>query len=275
LDLLFDNIDPPNTHDLFRGSGTLISNVHVLTTAHNLVNFLPARWPLGSVSLRRTVSRVVVRPGRNGASSFGSSSSVRTRICPQYQLHQARDKQFDYGLITLPAPIGASRHPALRNRQLGFWSSPQLGGGTRIWEFPANLLQAARVNTSGYPADKCLYSPPVGSATQEEVDACAPGNRASTQWRAEGRITDPSLVSEPGLLSHNMDTVGGQSGSPIWLNYHGFRYLVGIATRVETTQIHSGRLVGTLFENRGVRITNEVLRQLRRWMREDGITPTF
>lgn len=265
LDLTFQTPQSPAIEAGFRGSGTLISDIHVLTAAHNLVTFVDA--DLGGVpsliKLARNASRVAVMPGRNGTPTLGSATAARLRVSPGYSNENAHE--FDFGLITLATPIGASRHAALGNGQLGFWGHAQLGGGTRITAVAPNTLQLARANTSGYPGDKCLNNPPTGSMTAEQKDACADDALSSTQWLAEGRITNSAPAAAPRVMFHDLDTVGGQSGSPVWLAFNGFRFLVGI-----NNFGFRGRT-----ENAAVRITREVLDQLRLWMIEDGVRPSF
>ncbi len=41
-----------------------------------------------------------------------------------------------------------------------------------------------------------------------------PGDKGQTHWFSQGRVTD----STPALLFYDNDTIGGQSGSPVWRN---------------------------------------------------------
>lgn len=67
---------------------------------------------------------------------------------------------------------------------------------------PDDSLKNLFVNTSGYPADK----------------------PAGTQWFNAGTITE---VTER-RLSYMIDTIGGQSGSPVWRFLNGERHAVGV-----------------------------------------------
>jgi V8-like Glu-specific endopeptidase len=67
---------------------------------------------------------------------------------------------------------------------------------------PDSDLKNLLVNTSGYPADK-----PYG-----------------TQWFNAGQITD---VQERKIY-YMIDTIGGQSGSPVWRFLNGERHAVGV-----------------------------------------------
>src|SRR5262249_46972662 len=68
----------------------------------------------------------------------------------------------------------------------------------------ATLLAAKKINTAGYPGDK----PP------------------GTMWYA-GRKAKAVL---PQVIVYNTATMGGQSGSPVWIKVAGKRTMVGIHT---------------------------------------------
>ena len=88
-------------------------------------------------------------------------------------------------------------------------------------------LLGLKVNLSGYPGDK-----PVG-----------------TQWwhaRKIKAVTSRTLV-------YNIDTAGGQSGSPVWRIKNGKRYAVGIHTNGHSTG------------NSATRITKPVFKNLKNW----------
>jgi V8-like Glu-specific endopeptidase len=105
-----------------------------------------------------------------------------------------------------------------------------LGKRTGYFSFTAlddASLTSVQSNVAGYPADK--------------------GN--STMWYHSRRIARVS----PTRLSYDIDTYGGQSGSPVWLNLGKRRYAVGIHTNG-----------GTQF-NSGTRITREIFDNMVRW----------
>ena len=259
LTLVFGTPGDPAALDEFTGSGTLISDRHVLTAAHNLHNTL-------GDSVLHTVRTVRVRPGLNRRRApFGESVSAKVRVAPAWD---GVSDAADFGLITLADDLGAQRHASLGRRPLGFWGSPDRGAFTRIRPLKDEVLRGAEVNVCGYPGDKCGNRPARGSATRAQLAGCDPALQGSTQWRAFGRVTGPLL---PALLTYDMDTAGGQSGSPVWLRWKGFRTLVAV---------HGGKLddparSGVTAVNEGVRITDAVLAQLRAWMREDGVTAAF
>lgn len=258
LRMAFPDPANPGGSIFFRGSGTLISDRHVLTAAHNLRDFID-----GAVGLQ-TVSGVAVRPALNRTvTPFGTSGSATVRTAPGWN---GTSTALDFGLITLSDALGARRHASLGNQPLGFWGSPARGAGTRLRALEDRVLRGAEVNLSGYPGDKCGASPATGSASAAEIAACDLAQFASTQWRSFGRVIEPSPVGAA-LLAYTMDTVTGNSGSPVWLRWKEQRNLVAV---------HSGGLGGTpAVGNQGVRITDAVLAQLRTWIRADGVTPAF
>ena len=272
-----------------RGTGTLISNRHVLTAAHNVDHNVPtSAFPINYVR----PNHIFVAPARNDRNFPGHFSAVQTvRVSPVWQHHAARriepPNHSDWALLTLRTPLGTRQPNAPVTMQLpapplAWWSHRQFGGQTRIRAFDAAHWQRLRhesLNICGYAGDKCRHRPVKGSST--ETDTCArvavPGNFrsiappgivpfvdwASTQWRSYGRIVNPLEAS--GLITYSIDTVGGHSGGPVWINWEGYRNLVGIHTL--------GRVTPTT--NACVRITEPLLRQLRAWMRRDGVQPTF
>jgi len=100
--------------------------------------------------------------------------------------------------------------------------------GNRVgWFGYANLgyasLLGLKVNLSGYPGDK-----PSG-----------------TQWWHARRIkwvTSRTIV-------YNIDTAGGQSGSPVWRLKNGKRHAVGIHTNGSTSGNSATRIIKPVFQN--------------------------
>lgn len=274
LDLLFAHPTNPAQTVLMRGSGTLISNRHVLTAAHNILNTLPG----STGAVRQTATRIFAAPGRNGrVLPFGESRSRTLRVTPEWTA--APDSQFDFGLITLEDAIGETTPVVLRGAQLGFWSHPRLGGGTHIRPLDVTFLPGRPVNLDGYPVDKCLDQPPNRPATAAELAACTgtvPGNPrltdlGSTQWRAFGNVVQASPPSEPRSMTYDLDSATGHSGGPIWLRWEQYRNLVA----VNTGGFPRPTAPFDIIANMGVRVTNDVLRTIRDWMRLDGVTATF
>jgi glutamyl endopeptidase len=93
------------------------------------------------------------------------------------------------------------------------------GFATRTDSF---LLNAA-LNLSGYPGDK--------------------GGRQ--QWFMAQR---PKSVSER-VITYNIDTMGGQSGSPVWVLENGQRYGVGVHTNGSSSGNSATRIASGVFNN--------------------------
>jgi glutamyl endopeptidase len=96
--------------------------------------------------------------------------------------------------------------------------------------YSRSTLRNLTVNLSGYPGDK-----PSG-----------------TQWWHARRIK--SVTSR--TLVYNIDTAGGQSGSPVWRVRNGKRYAVGIHTN------------GSSSGNSATRITKAVFKNIKKWKAE-------
>jgi V8-like Glu-specific endopeptidase len=255
----------PSRDLIASGSGTLISSRHVLTAGHTLFDdFRP------DLNIVRGVQSITVVPARNGLlgnqALFGSSRAAGWRFPAGWQARF--DLQSDFGLISLKDRIGDQRQSALGGRPLGFWGSPRLGGGSRIQPInPAAALRGREAEVSGYPGDKCRDQPPVGGMSAAQAAACPANARSSVQWNSVGRITNPSPAGAPRLLLYDMDTVGGHSGSPVWLRQN--LNLVGIHTG-------PGRFVPgepPAVSNRGIRITDALVREIQSWRTQPPVTP--
>jgi V8-like Glu-specific endopeptidase len=91
-------------------------------------------------------------------------------------------------------------------------------------------LMNKRLNTAGYPGDK----------------------GGTTMWYHGRRATQVTART----LVYDIDTAGGQSGSPVWVTVNGQRTVVGIHTN------------GAPGGNSATRITAPVFNNLRRWRQE-------
>lgn len=166
-------------------------------------------------------TQIEVIPGRFGTQRpFGSAISRDLRSVTGWTVDNDRD--YDYGAILLP-----------EDKRFG----DDLG-----WFGYANrdddYLRGATLNLAGYPGDG-------GKA--------GPERQQGTPWfhsRAVSDVNDKQITYE-------IDTYGGQSGSPVWeMTADGSRY--GLA-------IHTW---GTSVNNGGTRITREVFDKIVSWAGE-------
>lgn len=230
-----------------RGSGTLISNKHVLTVAHNL------RVRLGGKTF--SAQKITVTPGRNTSFSnrlkwtpFGASKAKSWACHSKWE--KSFDWQYDFGLITLKEEIGKKTFASLGRKPLGYWGSIANGGGTLLESFAPATIKDKIINVGGYPGDKCGADP--------DKPSCPDAKRVGTQFISYDKVLDPAPAAEPRLVYHRADLRQGQSGSPLWRWDKVHRYLVGI----QSTETTSG---GAPLRNSGVRITSDVLSQLKAW----------
>lgn len=85
------------------------------------------------------------------------------------------------------------------------------------------FLRAAALNLSGYPGDK----------------------GGLTQWFHAQRAKSLSAR----VITYEIDTAGGQSGSPVWVLQNGQRYAVGIHTNGHSSGNSATRIVTPVFNN--------------------------
>jgi hypothetical protein len=108
---------------------------------------------------------------------------------------------------------------------------------------------------AGYGDDPCVMA--ARSARSN------PNIPLGSQLKAYGQLT---LIQEGTRtkyvgrsMVHNVDTCGGQSGAPVWIKRNGIYYLVGVHTG-------SVELTGGGRANHAVRVTKELIQQVRGWI---------
>lgn len=248
LDLYYPDPDDAKRELFFRGSGTLIGNRHVLTAGHNLTDDVQGSR---GTTKRLAVRRVIATPARNGIklvakarAPYGSSGMRSFTAHPHWVSRGSADH--DYAVLTLERALGAGA--------LGYWGHISKGAGTKLSALDPKTIAAASVNISGYPGDKCGAKPAVGSATPAMLAKCPVHLWASTQWRSFEPVSSASSAAR---ITYKLDTFGGHSGSPVWLRWKGVRTIVAV---------HTAGSGGRGF-NRGVRISAEVLKNVKAWSR--------
>lgn len=237
------------------GTGTLISGRHVLTCAHNI-----RKVDKGKVLEAQTIT---IAPGKSTRlpvfqwNPFGSTVAVKGNYhVPARWLDvktKKSDTNFDYALITLKEDIATTTYKRIGDKKLGYWGSRTEGGNTRVKALAPGVLANKAVFCAGYPTDKC--------GSKDSTKGCLPGRQQGTQYVALGSVLDAAPAPYPGELWHNVDTKGGQSGGPVWRvePADGGLYLIAIHTGSRTDLRWPAAI------NRGVRITEPVLKDLRAW----------
>jgi hypothetical protein len=104
------------------GTGLLISNRHVLTSARVIHDFSRDR--------RKYSVRII--PGYEfGKEAFGSTTASQTRVSPKFS-PEIKDGSADYGVLTLSRSLGSSTHMSIGNAALGSWGGPSHGLSTSV-----------------------------------------------------------------------------------------------------------------------------------------------
>ncbi|MEO6550340.1 MAG: hypothetical protein ABIN94_20210 [Ferruginibacter sp.] len=258
------------------GTGTLISPRHILTCGHNLFNNI--MWG----GAPREATAIKVSPGYNCAGKIAApfGHSFMSKVNYHDNWKTGLNGQYDYGLITLNSAIGKKQFEILGGKPLGFWGEKVNGDNTRIIPQTTVNLKDKSFNISGYPGDKCCYLQLAGKDVADlnpdphkkrinpnlfgDCSTLLSGTRykgdpfqmwGGAQFSSFGKITNPSPAGQPRLILYDLDTFPGHSGSPLWVRWQQYRNLIAI---------HTGSFPPT--NNRGIRITEEVMKQVRAWM---------
>ncbi|HEY4865169.1 MAG TPA: trypsin-like peptidase domain-containing protein [Candidatus Dormibacteraeota bacterium] len=167
------------------------------------------------------------------------SLASKPKIRQEYDPSADDNFDWDYALLTLSTAVGEKGFKALTDKPLCYWASPQCGANTMLARLDPRTLNGKAAYTAGYPGGK--------------------GGRQL--WCAAGILH--SANERRRTMFTTADTTRGQSGSPVWVVDNKRQCLVGIAAGAGTGS------------NRVVRVTRELVRQLRAWISEGGETPAM
>jgi len=228
------------------GTGTLIGDKYVLTSAHNL------KVVEGGVLY--TARDVTVSPGRITTSSssfkwspFGASKA-KSFMTPSGFDGTANTAYLDYGLILLREDAGKKTFKSLGNKPFGYWGSAKNGGATGLTTVTADSLVGKTIKVCGYPRDKCGADPLSANPN------CLEYKRQGTQFQSSGKVIGvKSNAAGLKMIAHRADTTIGQSGGPIWVEESG---------RLNLVAVHS---IETTGDNFGVPFTAALRAELVKW----------
>jgi V8-like Glu-specific endopeptidase len=165
--------------------------------------------------------------------------SAKPKIPRKYDPKAKDHLDWDYALITLNKRVGGKKFSRLRERPLYYWGHPTSGTHTIFARLDPRTLNGKAAITAGYPERKGGRQLWLAAGILHSADV-----RRRTMWIA-------------------VKATKGQSGSPVWIQENGKFYLVGVAAGAD----EKSTVV--------VRVTDELIRQLQAWIREDGDTPTM
>lgn len=177
------------------GTGVMISNQHVLTSARVIHGFVKDR--------RRYSIRIT--PGYEfGKEALGSAAAGKARVSPAFS-PDTKDAAEDYGLLTMSRPLGAQVFSSLGKRVLGSWGDDSHG----------------LVKTNADWTDK--------AAQVAAFSRLSGGGAGYHELRV---ATGAILRLQGGQLLHKASEKLDAPGAPIWVEAGKRRLLAGIATSI-------------------------------------------
>jgi V8-like Glu-specific endopeptidase len=177
------------------GSGLLISNRHVLTSAQVIYEY--------SRNRRRYAVRVT--PGYEfGKEAFGSTTASQARVSPMFS-PATKDGSADYGLLTLSRPLGNAVFSSIGNSALSYWGNESHG------------ISSSEADLNGKAAHIAAFSRLSGGGGGYH----------------KIRVSNGAIVGlQRGQILHKASSKLDAPGAPIWIEDGKRRLLVGVASSV-------------------------------------------
>lgn len=137
-------------------------------------------------------------------------------------------------------PFGTFTAPRASLRSVTGWtSSKQRTHDYGAIILPGNARPGAQTGTFGFASRNDNFL--LGSALNLSG---YPGDKPNEQWFMAQRTKS---VAER-VITYDIDTVGGQSGSPVWVLQNNQRYAVGVHTNGHTSGNSATRINGNVFD---------------------------
>ena len=177
------------------GTGLLISNRHVLTSARVIYDF----------SRDRRRYSVHITPGYEfGKEAFGSTTASQARVSPKFS-PEIKDGSADYGVLTLSRSLGSATSPSIKNAALGSWGGPSHGLSTSVADWSGKVAHIAAFSRSSG-----------GGGGYHKL-----------------RVSSGEFVGlQRGQILHKASSKLDAPGAPIWIEGGGRKLLAGIASSI-------------------------------------------